>query len=259
MKKLIRNTLTAALILAATNAAAHFQTLIPNEDIITPETGTMVNLDLIFTHPMEWGPVMEMAPPVQFGVLAHGNKQDLRPTLKKQNQEGKSTYSAAYSISSPADYVFYVEPAPYWEPAEQKMIIHYTKVVVDAFGAEEGWDAMVGLPVEIEPLTRPYGLWTGNLFRGIVKKNGAAVPYAEVEVEYYNVDHQVAIPADPYATQVIKADSNGVFAYSMPKAGWWSFAALVDGDDKLTSPEGKPVDVELGGLIWVRTRDMADR
>ena len=57
------------------------------------------------------------------------------------------------------------------------MIIHYTKVVVNAMGAEEGWDTLVGFPVEIEPLVRPYGLWTGNAFRGIVKKHGEPVPF----------------------------------------------------------------------------------
>ena len=82
--------------------------------------------------------------------------------------------------------MFFIEPAPYWEPAEQKMIVHYTKVVVDAFGAEDGWDARVGFPVEIEPLARPYGLWTGNTFRGIVLREGKPVPFATVEVEYYN-------------------------------------------------------------------------
>jgi len=57
-------------------------------------------------------------------------------------------------------------------------------------------------------------------------------------------------------TQVIKADANGVFAYSMPRAGWWGFAALIDGDEPMTAPTGEEVDVELGGLIWVRTVDM---
>jgi len=116
--------------------------------------------------------------------------------------------------------------------------------------------ALVGLPVEIEPLVRPYGLWTGNAFRGIVRKNGQPVPFAEVEVEYYNVGNQVKPPADPFITQVIKADGQGVFTYVMPRAGWWAFAALVDGDEKMKSPEGEAVDVELGGLIWVRTVDM---
>jgi hypothetical protein len=76
-------------------------------------------------------------------------------------------------VAEPGDYVFFLEPTPYWEPAERKMIVHYTKVVVDVLGAEQGWDAMVGFPVEIEPLVRPFGLWTGNTFRGIVGRDGA--------------------------------------------------------------------------------------
>ncbi|NQT20456.1 MAG: DUF4198 domain-containing protein, partial [Planctomycetes bacterium] len=101
-----------------------------------------------------------------------------------------------------------------------------------------------------------YGLWTGNLFRGIVKKNGKPAPFAQVEVEYRNEAGKVRIPADPFVTQVVKADENGVFAYAMPRAGWWGFAALIDGDEKMNNPEGEMVDVELGALMWVRTVDM---
>jgi cobalt/nickel transport protein len=214
-----------------------------------------VALDIVFTHPMEQGPVMEMGKPAQFGVLSGGEHKDLLDTLVKQAVDGKTTYTASYAVQAPSDYVFYIEPAPYWEPAEQKMIIHYTKVVVDAYAAEEGWDAMVGFPVEIEPLVRPYGLWTGNTFRGIVRRNGQPVPFAEIEVEYWNTDG-VDIPADPFVTQVIKADASGVFSYTMPRAGWWGFAALVDGEEPMKNPEGEMVGVELGALIWIPVQDM---
>lgn len=237
-------------------AYAHFQVLIPSQDIVTEKGSHAVSLDIMFTHPMQWGPIMQMGTPQQFGVLVNNKKHDLRSELKPVTIDGHTTYKAEYTIPMPADYIFYIEPAPYWEPAEQKMIIHYTKVVVDAFGAEEGWDTLVGFPVEIEPLVRPYGLWTGNTFRGIVKKDGVPVPFAEIEVEYYNEKRQVKIPADPYITQVIKADSQGVFSYTMPKAGWWAFAALLEGEGKINNPQGTAVDVELGGLLWVRTRDM---
>ena len=42
----------------------------------------------------------------------------------------------------------------------------------------------------------------------------------------------------------------------MPKAGWWGFAALVDGDKKMDNPNGERVDVELGALLWIQTVDM---
>lgn len=34
------------------------------------------------------------------------------------------------------------------------------------------------------------------------------MPYAEIEVEYYNEDGKIKPPADPYIIQVIKADKN---------------------------------------------------
>lgn len=244
-----------AVLLAPAAASAHFQEVIPSTDIVSESGDRSVRLDLAFTHPMEQGPVMEMAAPVRFGVLADGKIQDLKARLVPVKKgENKTAYTAEYKVRAPADYVFYVEPAPYWEPAENKYIVHYTKVVVD-FASGEGWDKLVGLPVEIEPLVRPYGLWTGNQFRGIVRKNGKPVPFAEIEVEWRN-DGTFKTPADPFITQVIKADAGGQFSYSMPRAGWWAFAALMAGDKPMKGPDGKPAEVEQGALIWVKTVDM---
>jgi cobalt/nickel transport protein len=253
--------LTAALALGlmAAEARPHFQVLVPSTDVVAAGDDATVELEILFTHPMEQGPAMEMGTPRQFGVLVNGRKHDLRKGLKTSKVDGKTAYRCGVRVTAPGDYVFFIEPAPYWEPTEGKMIIHYTKVVVDAMGAEEGWDQAVGFPVEIEPLVRPFGLWTGNTFRGIVKHHGKPVPFAEVEVEYYNRGRRVKIPNDAFITQVIKADAQGVFSYTMPKAGWWGFAALVDGGEKMNNPEDKPVDVELGGLIWVKTVDMDTR
>lgn len=246
----------ACVLLTAVAARAHFQVLLPSKALVTADGPKTVNLDIVFTHPMEQGPAMEMGRPRQFGVTIGGEKHDLMDSLKVRKIEGKTAYAAPYRVRRPGDHVFYIEPAPYWEPAERKMIVHYTKVVVDAMGAGGGWAERVGFPVEIEPLARPYGLWTGNIFRGIVRKDGKPVPFAEIEVEYWNAGGKVKPPADAFVTQVVKADERGVFSYALPRAGWWGFAALVDGDEKMENPDGEEVDVELGGLIWVHAVDM---
>jgi cobalt/nickel transport protein len=245
----------AAALAAPMSVHAHFLELIPSTDIVTSESGQRVGLELAFTHPMERGPAMDMAEPVQFGVVGPDGRKDLKPSLRPRSVDGKRAFSAEYRVKRPGDYIFFVEPAPYWEPAERVMIIHYTKVVVDAFGAGEGWDTEVDLPVEITPLARPYGLWTGNLFRGVVEKRGEPVPFAKVEVEWRN-DGSLTAPSDPFITQVLKADANGVFSYSMPRAGWWGFAALLQGVIPMKNPDGREVPVEAGALIWVHARDM---
>jgi len=249
----------ALLWLAAREATAHFQVLLPSTDVVSAGDEKAISLDILFTHPMEQAPVMEMAAPRQFGVLLGGKKIDLRRDLTPRKVDGKTAYRCPFRVTTPGDHIFFIEPAPYWEAAEAKMIVHYTKVVVASMGDEQGWDAMVGFPVEIEPLVRPYGLWTGNTFRGIVRRNGKPAPAARVEVEYYNLGRRVKLPNDAFATQVVKTDGNGVFSYTMPRAGWWGFAAILPGEEKMKNPDGKLVDVELGGLMWVRAVDMESK
>jgi cobalt/nickel transport protein len=256
MRYLLRSVaiLSISLFFYTGIASAHFGMIIPSDDIVSKADKKNITLHIQFIHPFE-GSYMNMERPKGFGVFVNGKQINLTRSLKKNLVKGFTTWKTTYRVKSPGDMIFYVEPAPYWEPAEESFIIHYTKVVVNAFGLEEGWDAEVGLPVEIIPLTRPYGLWAGNVFQGVVKFNGKPVPFAEVEVEYYNKDGRIKPPAAPYITQVIKADKNGVFTYAMPRAGWWGFAALLTAPYKLER-EGKRYPVELGGVIWVKTSQM---
>jgi cobalt/nickel transport protein len=245
----------AFAVLAVHPAGAHFQELIPSADVL-PEGGR-VSVDLLFTHPMERGPVLEMARPKRVGVVTAGKTTDLLAELRSQPVDGKSAWRLETTLSRPGAAVFFVEPTPYWEAAERTWISQSAKVVVDAFASGEGWTALVGLPVEIEPLSRPTGLWTGNLFRGLVRAKGKPVPFATIEVEWVN-DGSVTPPNEAFVTQVIRADAGGVFAYAMPRAGWWGFAALVDGP-VAKGPDGAPARTELGGLIWVKATDMGGR
>jgi len=204
---------------------------------------------------MDRGPTMNMVAPARFGVAGPAGRADLLPTLTESKIGDSSAWSAEYTPAEPGNYTFFVEPKPYWEPTEGKSIIHYAKVVVDAFDWGDGWAGPFGLPVESEPLVRPYGLWTCNLFSGVVRKDGMPVPFARIEVEWVN-DGSVTPPGAAFVTQIVKADAAGVFHYALPRAGWWGFAALVEADYALPDPDGNLRPVELGGLIWVNAVDM---
>lgn len=254
----------SCLLLGSGPASAHFGLILPSDDIVTPDDPKALTVQAKFLHPME-GHYMEMEKPKRFGFLHKGQKTDLTQSLqarkgRSEDQDRDFTFwETTVTLKKPGDYLFFLEPAPYWEPAEDKYIVHYTKVCVQALGLEEGWDTPVGLETEIVPLTRPYGLWTGNVFTGRVLLKGKPVPHAEVEVEYLNESpgnpSKVAAPSDPYVTQVIKADGNGVFTYAMPRAGWWGFAALSEAPWKLKK-DGVPKPVEIGAVFWVHTADM---
>jgi cobalt/nickel transport protein len=255
MKLAIRVALTFLITLAmAVPGWAHFGMLIPSDSMVMPDDERTVTLTLSFSHPFEMVG-MELVKPRVFDVLAGGKKQELLDSLEAAKVMGHGAWKAAYAIQRPGAYIYCMEPQPYWEPAEDAFIIHYTKTVVAAFGDDEGWDEELGLKTEIVPLSKPFGLYAGNVFQGIVKLNGKPVPYAEVEVEYYNRDQKYTAPSDYMVTQTIKADGNGVFTYAAPVAGWWGFAALNGADFKLAH-EGRQKDVELGAVIWVEFQEM---
>ncbi len=101
-------------------ATAHFLVLRPSTDIVSAGDERTIEFDVVFTHPMEGGPAMEMDEPRQFGVLAAGETHDLRERLTPVKVDGRTAYRATYRPKEPGDYVFFVEPAPYWEQAEGK-------------------------------------------------------------------------------------------------------------------------------------------
>jgi cobalt/nickel transport protein len=217
-----------------------------------------VDLNLSFSHPFELVG-MELVKPEKFFVRVNGKTINLLDSLTSATIMGHTGWKTSHSYGRPGVYQFAMQPEPYWEPAEDCFIVHCTKTVTAAFGAEEGWDEPVGLEAEIIPLTRPFGLYAGNVFQGRVVMNGTPVPGAEVEVEYYNRDGRAQAPSEYMITQVVKADDAGVFTYCAPRAGWWGFAALNTADYRLQAPDGTMKDVEVGGVLWVEFMDWKER
>lgn len=217
--------------------------------MVSQEDGRSVGLTLSFSHPFE-GNGMVLEAPVSFSVTHEGETTDLMGDLTDAQVMGQPAFMLDYPLERPGTYVFAMEPQPYWERVEDSFIIHYTKTYVSAFGDDEGWDTELGLRTEIVPLSKPFGLWEGNVFQGVVMLDGAAVPGAEVEVEYYNEDMSATAPSDLMITQTIKADANGVFTYAAPADGWWGFAALNTAPETMEH-EGTAKAVELGAVIWV--------
>ncbi|MGW8193229.1 MAG: DUF4198 domain-containing protein [Desulforhopalus sp.] len=248
--------MVAAVCLTASPASGHFGMVIPDHPVITQDNKS-TNLTLSFSHPFEQVG-MDLARPAKFTVTAGGKATDLLPTLKPEKVMAHKGWKSSYRFTRPGVYVFVMEPAPYWEPAEDISIIHYTKTVVPAFGDDVGWDDAVGLPTEIVPLLRPFGNYAGNSFTGQVLVDGAPAPGAEVEVEFYNQNGNFSPPSDYHVTQVVKADANGVFTFTCPLPGWWGFGALSAADYTLKDPEGNDKGVELGAVLWIYLDDLQE-
>ncbi len=250
MKKLVIIALALVLFAALqTPALAHFGMLIPDTPVISQEHKT-ANLVLSFSHPFE-GHGMDLVKPKSFDVYFEGQKQSLLDSLKQAKVMDHEAWQADYAFKRPGVYQFVFEPQPYWEPAEDVSIIHYTKTLVAAFGEEAGWDEPVGVKTEIVPLSRPFGGYAGYVFTGQVLLDGKPVPGAEVEIEYYNQGGKYTPASDYHVTYVVKADQQGIFSAGCPLPGWWGFAALNEADYTIKDPDGQDKGVELGAVLWV--------
>ncbi|GHS87269.1 ATP-dependent DNA ligase [Campylobacterota bacterium] len=247
--------LQAAIVamIAAAPAFAHFGVVTTDKTSIEDDKESTLAITFAFLHPFEQTR-MTMVKPEEAGFFANGKKTSLLASLtRKTKTDENAWYQASQKIKEPGVYQFYVNPAPYFEPAEGKFIRHQTKTIVEAFGAGEGWDAPIGLKAEIVPLTRPYSVLTGGIFSGKVLYKGKIAPNTSVEIEYYNEGSKLKAPNDALVTLQTTTDENGIFHAALPIEGWWGFAALID-DDETIKKDGKDYPVELGAVIWIKAQ-----
>jgi cobalt/nickel transport protein len=231
---------------------AQFAMIIPSDSMVMQEEDREVKVTLSYSHPFE-GKGTDMAKPSQFGVKNYRWKKSLVSLLEKTDVMGNEGWEVVYRLARPGVYVFYVEQEPLWVPEEDRFVSYNAKTVVAVSGSEEGWDETVDLTVEIIPLTRPFGLYTGNVFQGVVMLDRKPLPLVKVEIVYYNKNGRAVAPADFMIIQVVKTDSNGVFTYAAPRAGWWGFMAR--NTSRKMERVGDQKELELRSALWVEFFD----
>ena len=258
MKKWTHILLWAVLMISlSARGNAHFGLILPGKDIIEDQSDAHLTVIAAFCHPFELGG-MDLALPNKFGVFVHNDNHTLKKDLKQTTFLGHRSWKLDYRIKRPGDHIFYMIPALYWEQMEGKYIQHVTKVIVNAYGLEDHWDKPVGLPAEIVPLTRPYGLWAGNTFCARVLFDGKPGVNVEVEIERLNNSSpRLKAPKGAFVTQVLKTNHQGEFCYTMPVSGWWGFSALLEKENALKH-NGKPVPLEVGAVMWIRTAQLTE-
>ncbi|MGV3591360.1 MAG: DUF4198 domain-containing protein, partial [Gammaproteobacteria bacterium] len=232
---------------------------------------------LVFTHVFAGGPTMPMAKPQRFYYAKReGGGQteevDLSPYLEEIQWQAEGGSATAWKADIPrsvmrslGDYQIVVEPEPYLEESEGLYIQQFAKVMLNVGGLPGNWNETLGLPAEIHALNKPYANWVGGVFRGVVVSEGIPVPYTQVEVEYLNhpldiennrFEEDGLIDAPHPSLEAIHLLTNefGEFAFAMPKAGWWGFAALSVGPK--TEYNGMPLSQDA--ILWVQATELPE-
>lgn len=198
----------------------------------------------------------------EFYSVHKGNKEDLLKTLEaiefsSAKSKGKG-YKSKHKLKKMGDHLFVLKSAPYYSELEGIYLQPITKTVVNIAGKPTDWDRELGLEAEIVPLSKPYGIWEGSSFSGMVKASGIPVPFAMIEVEYLNSEIDMKnnkmgkaktnANHQSFKTIELKANERGEFTFHLPLAGWWGFTAKHVGLNKKYN--GKELSIE--GTIWVQ-------
>jgi cobalt/nickel transport protein len=147
---------------------------------------------------------------------------------------------------------------------EEELFLQDTVVAVVHVQAEKGWDRAVQTgPVEVRPLTRPYGLWPGMVFQVETNKRPPLalgsrdtdkfwLPANDrVEAEVYHATPPKELPADEFRTRTVKPSRGGVSTCTLTEVGWWAIT-VVHGYEGKMDHEGKKYPLQPRTTFWAR-------
>jgi cobalt/nickel transport protein len=249
-------TATAALLLMITpGLQAHFPILLHDANLGATQ-GT-VTITYAYGHPFELE--LEPAPrPARLQITdSRGRVTNLTDRIQPTLFRGDTNASAWQVRFEPerGDHLVALDSAPSIDSAARTVYQEYVKVCVHR-GLQEGWNRRTGQPIEIVPLTRPYGLRAGTVFTGRLLRGETPLADTEIHLERLNQRRPARseLPPDPLITLTVRTDSEGRFALSLLDPGWWVIGAYVD-QFGTVQRDGQQYQLDGFAGLWIRVEE----
>ncbi|MDE5833389.1 MAG: DUF4198 domain-containing protein [Desulfovibrio sp.] len=176
-------------------------------------------------------------------------RRDLLGDLEEIRHLDTKAWGANAALDKPGLYQFIMETKPWWDEEEGIFFRQQAKVIAPVLGVEEGWDRPVGQPLEITPLTRPFGLTAPALFSGVILKDGKPRAGSVVEMGYINSPKQ-KVPTDWHRVFKTKTDERGKFSFVLNRPGWW-YCQVNAPASPLKGPDGQLKETQESSLLWL--------
>lgn len=243
-----RAPIMAALVLVPGAASAHFAMLLAQKPSV--RRGETAEIRYMVGHPFEHV-LADAKPPACFEVIApSGKRTDLLPQLEVHRTKGGGAriYTAPYTPTERGDALVCTETEPHLHGAAlmqgfAKMVLHVQ--------TQNGWERRAGHPLELVPLTRPYGIEAGTTVRVQLLKDGEPLEGVALEVERYMPEPppEELWPPDEFITRVERTGPGGVAGVTLTEPGWWVVGAEVEAGTAEHAGERYPL--HLRAMLWV--------
>jgi cobalt/nickel transport protein len=262
MRRWTALTLLVLLVGCVPLAQAHYNMLLPSTAFA--KKGEKVTFTYEWGHPFEHE--LFDAPRPQSLSVAKPNREvvSLMDNLEKDTvnlpRGGTAVvYRVSFTPDERGDYLFVLQTEPIWLEEEEIFVQDTVKVILHV-QAQKGWERTLPRPMELKPLTRPYGLLPGVVFqaqawafketKGSEKKTPSPLGGIQVEIERYNSSPpREPLPADEFITRTTRTDPNGVVTTTLPEAGWWGLTAFRAAGTH--ERKGKKYELRQRSTLWV--------
>ncbi len=167
----------------------------------------------------------------------------------KMKTDGQVTH-IPWKVKRPGDTWLVVHLPLQWSEHDAAWVEASVRTIVHV-GFSRGWQEPLGMTkVELLPLTRPYGILSGDVMRVQVLDSGKGIANTMVYAEhYYETPPSEAMPPDAIVTRAARTDAQGIATLTLGQPGWWVIMTVVEKGEK--EAEGKKGLIKYEDALWV--------
>ncbi len=249
--------ITILTFLLPVPAFAHFAILVT--DTPSVKVGQEAAFRFYNGHPYECEVVDTAAPERVLVIPPKGEPVEIKAsagTLAKADGGKAAIHTFSYTPKVRGDHLVTVRTALAYDAHARAYVQDEVKLVLHV-QTQEGWQQPAGASLELLPLTRPYGLEPGFVFKAQARLKGKPLADAEVEIEKFHAAPPKQIPDDEaLITRTAITDMNGYVVCTLDEPGWW--AIMVSTEDGRKAHEGKPVPILRRAQFWLKVGPKVD-
>ncbi len=222
--------LTLLLFAGVSPLQAHYHMLLPNKSSV--KKGEEVILTFQYGHPFEHQLFNASKPQRAFVVTPEGKHVNviskLEETKDGQGDKKVTSFVLKYTPEERGDHLVMIQSAPHTIEGKKEAVVDTVKVIIHV-EAQKNWHQTIKNEAdrfELLPLTRPYGIRPGMVFRVALEHPSERLRDVLVEIERYNPLPPKELPPDEHITYTVLTDADGVAAATLPEPGWWCITAV---------------------------------